>query len=261
MGLSSKTQKTNQTTTATPTVPSWLQTPYQDVASRIGGFMNSDPSSMTTPANSNQQASWARAAEGSGTVAPGLLSETDLSKYMNPYTQNVIDTSTNDLNRARQMAINGNSASATLGGGNNAWLGDRAGVADAETNRGFLDSVASFTANLRNTGYNNAQQGAQFDIGNKLSADEFNVNSRRADTDALAKAGADERAIAQENNPQNAYARQMAMILAMLNGIPISQFTGQTSNQTGKTTVDDPMGTIAGLLQAGGSLASGIGAL
>lgn len=79
---------------------------------------------------------------------------TDVSKYMNPYTQDVIDSSLNDLNRARQMSIVGNQASATQAG---AYGGSRHGVADSLTNQDFLNTAASTSANLRNTGYNNAQ--------------------------------------------------------------------------------------------------------
>lgn len=310
MGLSSSKTKTSSTSTTTPQPPSWLTAPYQDIAGRAQGLLSADPTSFLTAPNNNQTSAWARAGAGSGasaaisnllgytpgnvtagTVNPGLLKDVDLSAYMNPYTQNVIDTSVNDLDRARRMAITGNSANATLAQGGNAFLSDRAGVADSETNRGFLDQVGALTANLRNQGYNTAQQGAMYDIGNRLSADtgnrdaalnagQFNVNSGlagaqlrlgaandmgnqyRADTAAMGDAGTQERAIQAENNPQNAYLRQLALIQALLQGVPIEAFTGQTTNSSG-TTKSSPslISSLSSILQGAGGFLGGIGGL
>lgn len=286
---SKQTQNTNAVTTQTPTVAPFLASPWQGYTDKVNALLGANPASFTTPASGLQTSAFTRAAQGNGsvtpqsvsaqTVTPGMLSGIDLTPYLNPYTQDVIDTSINDLNRARQIAINGNSVNATQQGGANAWLSDRAGVADAETNRGFLDQVASLTANLRNQGYANAQQGAQYDIGNKLTADQFNasnaltaaqvnaanalnadqfnVNSRRADTEQMANLGDQQRQIESQNNPASAQLDLLAAIQSLLAGVPIGAFTSQTGTQNGTTTSTSTpslLGSLGGLALGAGSL-------
>lgn len=112
----------------------------------------------------------------------------NLSDYMNPYTNDVVNTSLNDLNRARQMSIVGNQAAATSAG---AYGGSRHGVADSLTNQDFLNTAASTSANLRNQGFNAAagllqnDQGAlnnmsQFNAGVMNNNSQFNANSGNA---------------------------------------------------------------------------------
>lgn len=80
-----------------------------------------------------------------------------ISQFESPYTQQVIDAGTGDLNRARQMTINGNHGQATL---DNTFGGNRGAVTDSMTNDDFLRAVAAFTANTRNQGFQNAEQTA-----------------------------------------------------------------------------------------------------
>jgi len=98
---------------------------------------------------------------------PGSLQGADISAYQNPYTQQVVDQSLSDLERSRQMAINNTGAAATSAG---AFGGSRHGVAEALTNEGFARQASQMSAGLNQAGFNNAQQGAMFDINNRLSA-------------------------------------------------------------------------------------------
>lgn len=107
-------------------------------------------------------------------VSAGQLASTDLNPYMNPFTNDVIDASTGDLNRARQQQINSDSGAFSRAG---AWGGSRQGVADAQTNDAFLRNVASNSANLRSQGYNTALQAAQQDIAARMQADLANQNA------------------------------------------------------------------------------------
>ena len=61
-------------------------------------------------------------------TTPSLL-ETDLSAYQSPFTQQVIDTSLSDLDRARQMAVGRDQDRAISAG---AFGGSRSGVLEAE---------------------------------------------------------------------------------------------------------------------------------
>lgn len=256
MTKSKNTQTTSAVTTSTPQVQSFLAQPWQNYTDKVSGLLGSDPSSYTTPASTLQTSAFSRAMQGNGSVTPGLLSDANLDPYFNKYTQDVIDTSTNDLDRARRMAIVGNSA-ASAGAGANAWMGDRAGVADSETNRGFLDQVANLTANLRNTGFQNAQQGAMFDIGNGIDAQKYNIDARRQDTDQMANLGDQQRQIDAQNNPQSAQLNLMAAIQSLLSGVPIGAFTSQTGTQNGTTTQTSSPSLLSSL----GGLALGAGSM
>lgn len=278
--MSQKKTKTKSsstgTATTTPNVPSWLQGPAQSYYSQVGNLIGNQANTYGPTANQSAAFSGAQsltspnsAINGGidatrsllnyapGSVSAGQLSDTDLSAYMNPYTQNVIDTSMNDLNTARQRAISGGQGQATAAG---AYGGSRHGVADALTNESFLSQAASLSANLRNTGYNNAQNAALTDIGNRMNADQFNVNSglsgaglrlgaanqlynqgvgadanSRANLGTQAALGTMERDIQRENDPQNAQMQYLSQIYQLL-GIDPSQFIGQTLNQSGTST-------------------------
>ena len=65
---------------------------------------------------------------------PAQLSQQNLAPYMNPYTQEVIDRSLADLERARLSATNNLGFSASQAG---AFGGSRHGVAEGLTNEGY----------------------------------------------------------------------------------------------------------------------------
>jgi len=108
-------------------------------------------------------------------ITAGMLRDTDLSPYLNPYTQDVIDTSLADLARARDIQRVADNQHATMA---HAFGGSRQGVADSLTNDAYLRNVAGTTANLRNTGYNAAVDAATADINRKLGADQFNAGQK-----------------------------------------------------------------------------------
>ena len=104
-------------------------------------------------------------------VTPNTVAGTNMAQYQNPFQQQVIDNSMADMNRANQMALNNVGAQAQGAG---AYGGSRQGVAEAETNRNFANQAAQMTAGLNQAGYQNAQNMAQFDIGNNFAAQNQN---------------------------------------------------------------------------------------
>ena len=90
------------------------------------------------------------------------LRDQNIQDYMNPYTNSVIDSAMNDLDRGRQQALNSTGAAATAGG---AFGGDRHGIMEAQNNRDYMDQVARTSSNLRNQAYMNAQSAAMGDVG------------------------------------------------------------------------------------------------
>lgn len=248
MGLSSKKTKTSSqstgTATTTPQVPSWISGPYQQFFSQVAGMGNNTApatpeSPLQTQAFSGASGLNSDATRGLVGYNPELLRNADLSPYMNPYTQNVIDTSMADLNRARQMAIGQGQGAATMAG---AYGGSRHGVADSLTNERFIDQAGSLAAQLRAAGYGQALDSARFDSQQGLAGANFRLGAanqleqgERANTLTQAGLGEQQRAVAQENDPiqaRLAYMRQIAQLM----GISPEAFIGQQINQSGTSS-------------------------
>jgi hypothetical protein len=102
-----------------------------------------------------------------GDVTPSLLANTDLSKYMNPYINDVVNTSMDKLEAQRQQSIMGNADSAVKA---NAFGGSRQGITDAVTNAQSAVGAGQLASQLYGQAYDTATKGAQFDIGNLLTA-------------------------------------------------------------------------------------------
>ena len=93
---------------------------------------------------------------------PQTIAGTDLSAYMNPYESQVVGQSLQDLERARQMQANQLGAQASQAG---AFGGSRQAIMESELGRNYLDQAARTASQLRQAGFQNAQQLAGQDIG------------------------------------------------------------------------------------------------
>lgn len=272
--MSKKKTKTSSTSsgtaTTTPNVPDWISTPMQGIAGQINNLVGQAP--VVTPMSALQRQAFSTAggllsgnsnigdAQSAtrglldytpGNVDAGQLSTTDLNPYMNPYQQQVIDSLIGDFGHANDVGLNSLRSMTP----NGAYGGSRQMVAAGQMVGDNARTLAGTVASLRNQGYQNAQQAALTDIGNRLSADQFNVNSglaganlrlgaanqlgqqglasdanNRANLGLMADLGAQERGIADESNPTTYLAR----LLALLQGTNPGLFTGQTVNQSGQ---------------------------
>ena len=81
--------------------------------------------------------------------APSFLTG-NISGYMNPYTQNVVDTTLTDINKMREMALNRDADRAIA---SNAFGGSRQGVLESLTNQAAIEQAAKTGASLRSQGY------------------------------------------------------------------------------------------------------------
>lgn len=124
--------------------------------------------------NQAQQAFQGAANYTPGQVTPQTFLQGDIGAYQNPYTQQVIDTSMNDIDRARQLQQQQINAQAASRG---AFGGSRQAVAESENSRNYLDQQARTAAQLRNQGFESAASRLGQDIGNNMNAQQFNVNS------------------------------------------------------------------------------------
>ena len=127
-----------------------------------GGLYNPMSTSASTinPSNVNTMGL-------SPTVQAGQLSNTSLSPYMNPYTQQVIDANQADILRGANIGLGGLGAQANAA---NAFGGSRHGIAMSEMGRGVTEQLAQSSAGLRQAGYQNAQQAAMQDIQNNMQS-------------------------------------------------------------------------------------------
>ena len=98
------------------------------------------------------------------------LAGTDLSPYMNPYESQVIGNVTRDLGDAQQMQQNLASAQAGAAG---AFGGSRHALMEAQTVKDYMQNVGNVTSQLRQQGFQNAQQAALADIAASNRAGEF----------------------------------------------------------------------------------------
>ena len=107
-----------------------------------------------------------------GPVQVGQVRQSDIGAYMNPYTDNVINTTMQDMRRGNQMALNDVGAAASAAG---AFGGSRHGLVEARTNNEFTNQIGQMSSQLRNTGYQNAQQMAGQDVDRRMQAGQFAV--------------------------------------------------------------------------------------
>jgi len=91
----------------------------------------------------------------------------NVGAYMNPYQQEVIDNTQNDIERQRQMAMNTLGAQATRA---KAFGGSRQGVAEGVTNAEYGRMAANAIAPMRMQGYNTAMNQAMADRTARLGA-------------------------------------------------------------------------------------------
>lgn len=82
----------------------------------------------------------------------------NIDQFMNPFTQQVIDRTAADIGSAQQMAMGQLGAQAQAA---RAFGGSRHGVAEAQTNAGFIKQLADTSAGLNMQGFNTALGAAQ----------------------------------------------------------------------------------------------------
>jgi hypothetical protein len=176
-----------QTTTQKVELPQWVQDagqknlaaayqvsgnmmgPYsgQRVAGMTSGAQNDINAIQNNVGSTNPAFAYAQGAAGNltnyqpGQVNAGSLAGTDLSSYMNPYTQNVINSGLQSLDVQRQQALNGIGDQAIKTG---AFGGSRQGISEGITNAASSMQAGQLASNLMNQNFMQAQGAATNDI-------------------------------------------------------------------------------------------------
>ncbi len=256
---SSSTSNTTTNSTTTPNVPDWASNLTQNVAGRVGGLLNYDPQSLVAPANSLQNLAGANATNLSGSPwnfdgAADLTravanSDTpsisgNIGQFMNPYLKGVVNATSADLD-ASDGRVRAQQALNLAGSG--AFGGSGAALTQSATEGELARARATSLGALRSQGYAEALGGAasqaqlqQQQQAQRVAAaqqlgtlsSQYDAN-QRANVAAQTATGDNLRNVTQQQlqAPQNSTQQ----IVAMLNGLPISLFTGQTTNSTGHT--------------------------
>lgn len=107
-------------------------------------------------------------------VSADAFPDANLSAYLNPHIDNVVEKTNADIERTRRIQIAQGQASATAAG---AYSGSRHGVADSLTNEAALRTTALSDAQLRSAGYSEAQIAISRDQDRALSAGVANQNA------------------------------------------------------------------------------------
>ena len=119
-------------------------------------------------------------------VQAGQMAGTDLSPYTNQYENQVVQQTTDDMMRAQQIQQN---LSDYQMGAAGAFGGSRHGIAQAESNRNFYDRLGAAQGQLRQAGFQNAQNQAQQDLSRQYQADTFNVGADERTAQRAIQAG------------------------------------------------------------------------
>lgn len=281
MGLFSKKTKTttnqtattNQTNTSTPIIQDWIANPIQDLTKKTGDVYNNFDPSKLVAGPTDLQTSAANSAANFGappaySMAQNLLGEAGsagaqnvgnvdisgyISKFMNPYLKDVVDTSLSDYDfgagqtRAQdQLARAGDS---TFGGSSGA-------IQTALSNARLAAGRGSLAAGLRSDAYDKAAglatQQAGMDYNTGLANANFGENAltRKLNAgtgltslgtsmgaDARANAGAQfdiGEALRKIKEGQNTAPLDLInRHIAALSGLPLDMFKGQTTNTNG----------------------------
>ena len=130
----------------------------------MAGAANPQQAQTAAP-NAFQQAAQGVTTGMAGTMAAGI--GPNIQAFANPYQDQVINRTQQDIERQRQMATNTLGAQASQAG---AFGGSRQGVAESLTNEAFARQAADTFAQQRAQGFNTALGAAQTQQGIGLNA-------------------------------------------------------------------------------------------
>lgn len=268
MGISSKKSTTSQQSTSTtaPNVPQWGVDSLTGLNNQIEGIAGTDPSKFVAPASDLQNQAFAGAGTLPSTWQPGntqaselatkvgnsgpVSSADSISKFLNPYLKNVVDTSLADFDQnARETRARQHAQGAVA----DAFGGDRWGLQEGETEGQLARARGTLDSGLRSGAWTDAESQANNDanrgeqalqrqegvaglLGNLSNS--ANANSV-ADLTAQAGLGDTQRGIAQDTATAPISLAQTVAQLLGQNQLPL--LTGQTTNSSGTgSRTDNP---------------------
>lgn len=174
-------------------------------------------------------------------IGLGGFNPSDVSQWMNPYEDEVVNAALADIERQRQIQQVGNAGQATMA---KSFGGSRQGVVEAGTNEAAMRLGSTTASNLRNTGYQNA-------VANAMNARTANlqglglVMTAEQQRQLLDQARLD----AQRNLPLEQLAIQQAALSAQPANLGMTASTPTTRNAAAGALG----GAMAGFQMSGGN--------
>ena len=107
-------------------------------------------------------------------INAGYLANTDLSNYMNPYTQSVIGSGLSALDQQRMQALNQVGDTAVKAG---AFGGSRQGISEGVTNAQAASSAGNLASQLMAQNYAQAQAAATNDLQRNFQQQQYNQSA------------------------------------------------------------------------------------
>lgn len=179
IGISGGKNKSKTSSSTDTSLDPWSQGRYDDIAARVGGLLNQPFQAYTGPLSAGANAYETAAADRAaglvgytpGQVSAGSFKDADLSAYLNPQTQTVLNGALGDLEDARRRQRVADAQGATAAG---AWNGARHGVADGLTNAAFLKQAADTSAQVWSNAFDRAADLWGQDRAARLQAEQAN---------------------------------------------------------------------------------------
>lgn len=173
----------------------------------------------------------------------------NIGQFMNPYTSEVIGRTAADIGGAQQMAMNQLGAQATQAG---AFGGSRQGVAEAQTNAGFIKQLADTAAQQRQQGFNTALNAAQQQQGmmSQLAGQGFGfgqaINQQQMQQGGLQQALQQQLIDAARGQYGGYTAAPMASLSAPMAALGAANMGQQTQTQTQRPGLFNYMSMLLG---------------
>lgn len=204
--------------------------------------------------------------EGKYTPVGGSFVDTGVAqKYMNPYLEQALNPTLDELRRQSQITQMGNAAKMV---GSGAFGGSRQAILDAETQRNLLSQIAKTTGEGYATAYDKAMGQYNTEQARKINeaqfGSEFGLKGLAAEQgilDQMLKAGATQRDIEgqgiaadlAEFNTQRDYPyKQVQFLRDMISGLPTASVTNTPAQLSGIAQLVSAVGGIDKLLQTTG---------
>lgn len=235
------TPSSSQQPTGFNTLPQFGQDAFKQGVTGIQGLATNSPDLFApAPLNSTQQAGFDLVNQGFQPTNSSTFGS-NLSMFMNPYTEDVVNSTNKQILQANAGLLNQINGDANQVG---AFGGTRQGTAQALQNQNTLNTIASTDAALNQTGFNNATTNALNTI-NQGNANQQTQIGNLFNSGLLQQ----NQATAQQQAPLTA----LQALLAASQGIPV----GGGGTSTGATNDQGFLGRASQIAANFGSAAKG----
>lgn len=204
--------------------------------------------------------------QGQYTAVGGSFADQGVAKnYMNPYLEQALTPTLDEIRRQSQISSLGNAAKMTSAG---AFGGSRQAILDAETQRNMLNTMAKTTGEGYATAYDKAMAQYNAEQARKINEAQFGAEyglkglaAQQGILDQILKAGGTQRDIEQQGiaadlaefNAQREFPyKQVQFMRDMISGLPTASVTNTPAQLSGIAQLISAAGGIDKLLQASG---------